>query len=262
MNYLLDKKTKRKKIILGIIAGGFLFLLFYFRGTIFPSLSFGLSFVFQPVISLGQDFGERISNLGLIFEAKKSLEKENEILKEEIEKLKAELQNKESLTAENLALKEVLGRVAPERKLILATILSFPRQSPYGTLLIDIGDSLGVKEGDLVFAEGVIPIGKIAEVNRNSSKVLLFSTPGETIEAELGGTYFSLLGRGAGNFEVETPRDYLLPIGQEALLPGITPFVLAKVEGILSAPRDAFKRALLQVPVNLRELKFVEVEIE
>jgi len=45
------------------------------------------------------------------------------------------------------------------------------------------------------------------------------------------------------------------------VLPGITPYTLGIVQTILSDPRDSFQKALLVSPVNIFELKFVEVEI-
>jgi len=56
------------------------------------------------------------------------------------------------------------------------------------------------------------------------------------------------------------PRDFVLEKGNEVVLPGITPYTLGVVETIISDPRDSFQKALLVSPVNIQELKFVEVE--
>ena len=57
------------------------------------------------------------------------------------------------------------------------------------------------------------------------------------------------------------PRDFKLLKGEQVVLPGISPKVVAVVETIISDPRDAFQKALLVAPVNIQELKFVEVQI-
>ena len=49
--------------------------------------------------------------------------------------------------------------------------------------------------------------------------------------------------------------------GDEVVLPGITPYVLGIMETTISDPRDPFAKTLLTSPVNIQELKFVEVEI-
>jgi hypothetical protein len=56
------------------------------------------------------------------------------------------------------------------------------------------------------------------------------------------------------------PRDFVLAKGDELALPGLTPYIVATVQTIISDPRDAFEKALLATPVNIQELKFVEVE--
>ena len=68
------------------------------------------------------------------------------------------------------------------------------------------------------------------------------------------------IGRGGGNFEMILLRDFVLKEGTEIVLPGIVPFVLGKVKAIISDPRDSFQKALLVSPVNIQEIRFVQVE--
>ena len=58
------------------------------------------------------------------------------------------------------------------------------------------------------------------------------------------------------------PRDLKLEKGDQVVLPGIIPYVVGIVETIISDPRDPFVKALLTSPVNIQELKFVEVETQ
>ena len=117
----------------------------------------------------------------------------------------------------------------------------------------------------MVFAFTHVPIGRVAAVYSNSSKVVLFSTAGEKTQVVLGGRkdiFMQIVGRGGGNFEMTIPRDLTLNKGDEVVLPGITPYILAVVETVISDPRDPFVKALLVSPVNMEELKFVEVELK
>jgi hypothetical protein len=102
--------------------------------------------------------------------------------------------------------------------------------------------------------------------------VILFSSPGETTEAVIennpapsssqGGNVFTeLTGRGGGNFEMILPIDLTVQKGNQVDLPGTNPYLLAIIETVISDPRDPSIKALLQSPVNVQELKFVEVEI-
>ena len=69
-----------------------------------------------------------------------------------------------------------------------------------------------------------------------------------------------VVGRGGGNFEMTLPRDFDLPEGTALTLPGINSYLLARVVTVISDPRDSYKKALLVSPVNIQELKFVQIE--
>jgi hypothetical protein len=56
------------------------------------------------------------------------------------------------------------------------------------------------------------------------------------------------------------PKDLTMQKGDQVVLPGINPYVLAIAQTIISDPRDPFNKMLLTSPVNIQELKFVEVE--
>jgi cell shape-determining protein MreC len=146
--------------------------------------------------------------------------------------------------------------------MILGAILAKPSQSLYDTLLIDIGVAEGIKTGDIVFALGNVPIGRIDVVYPNSSKVILFSSPGETTQAVISNKniFLELVGRGGGNFEMVMPKDLTLQKGDQIVMPGLNSYLLATVETIISDPRDPLNKALLTSPVNIEEQKFVEVE--
>ena len=56
------------------------------------------------------------------------------------------------------------------------------------------------------------------------------------------------------------PKDFTIQKGDQVVMPGLNSYVLAIVQTIISDPRDPFIKALLTSPVNIQELKFVEVE--
>ncbi|MFA5936754.1 MAG: rod shape-determining protein MreC [Candidatus Paceibacterota bacterium] len=262
MNYLLDKKNKKNKYVkYAIFAVVFVFLI-YFRTSVFNSLSYVSHLVFRPVLILGNNISGKLSNVGAYFYSKKSLLIENENLNLKLNEQSAKIANYNSILDENLKIKEILGRSSENKITVLGSILSKPNQSPYDTLIIDVGEKNKIEVGQRVFAIGNIPIGRIAEVYLNSSKVILFSNPGEKTEVVVSGqnAFMQVVGRGGGNFEMTLPRDFILEKGTEIVLPGINTYVLGIVETIISDPRDSFQKALLVSPVNIAELKFVEVE--
>ncbi|MFA6273980.1 MAG: rod shape-determining protein MreC [Candidatus Paceibacterota bacterium] len=274
MSYLLDRKLKRKKTSRIILIIFILLFLIYFRASIFNGLSYVAHLIFRPILIIGNNIGGKISDTGSTLRSKKSLIAENENLKNQILQSEADRANYSVVVDENLKLKEILER-SGTKEMILSAILSKPNQSLYDTLIIDVGENQGILVSQRIFALGNIPIGRIAEVYANSSKVILYSNPGEKTEVVIAGkparnadgiataggdAFMQVIGRGGGNFEMILPRDFVLENETEVHLPGITPYILGVVKTIISDPRDSFQKALLVSPINIQELKFVEVE--
>ncbi len=221
MSYLLDKnkKIQKYKKISAIIFVAV--LLFYFRAGVYRGLSVALHTILKPVLVAGSSVGNGFSNFGVNFHSKKTLLAENENLKTQIAESIADRANYASVVDENIKLKEILGRKPEKMNVVLAGILSRPNQSLYDTLLIDAGSNQGIQVGNIVFAIGNVPIGKIVQVYASSANVILFSNPGEKTDIiiSLGHSLTSeaskdipmqAVGRGGGNFELNIPRDLVV----------------------------------------------------
>jgi cell shape-determining protein MreC len=246
MNSLHDRRSKKNILPYSILAVIIVFFLFFFR----TGLSNLALTIFKPLLRAGNS----ISSIGEGNEVEK--------LKDKIAEDEAKMQNYNVLLDENAKLKEVLARKRETADLILAAILTKPNQNIYDTIVIDVGENQNIMLGKTVYAEGNIPIGKINEVSANSSKVILFSSPGVKTEGVISGrdVFTELVGRGGGNFAIVLPRDLSVESGTDITLPGTHPHVLAVAETTITDSRDAFTKVLLRTPVNIFELKFVEVE--
>ncbi|MFA7285996.1 MAG: rod shape-determining protein MreC [Candidatus Paceibacterota bacterium] len=261
MSYLLDKKKKNKKIRNFLLVILLLVILFFFNNFIFKSLSSISVGILRPVFVLGNNLDARVDNFFSYFSSKKYLELENQSLLKDREMLTSQLANYKTLSLENQELKNILNRKPENQDFTLATVLVKPNISVFDIMIIDIGSNAGVSVGDLVFAYGNTPIGKVAEVYDDTSKVVLFSTSGEKTGAIISGRNIAvdLIGRGGGNFEIILPRDLSLEKGTEIILPNTNSYVVAKVETVISDPRDSYQKAILSTPINIFELRFVEV---
>lgn len=264
MNYLQDRKNKKRPIWIILIIATVLFVVFFFYNSFFKGFSYSIAYISQPFLNLSHNINSGLNNIKSYFISKKSLQKENEDLRFRLNDSEARMTNYNTVLDENIKLKEDWGRKIEYKNTILATILAKPNKSLYDTLLIDIGESSGLKNDALVFAHGYVPVGRISEVNDSTSKVVLFSTSGVKTEVVISGqdSIIEILGRGGGNFEMIIPRDFELVNGTEVHLPGLTPYTVAKVETIISDPRDSLKKALLTSPVNIQNLKFVQIETQ
>lgn len=262
IHQFLDKKQiiKRKKIIRNAVGFGIFFVLVIlgiltWTGNIFH-------FVGRPVLEAERAVTGGLYNINYLVRTKASISNENHNLIEEISSLRATMVDYQILKSDNDKLKELLGRIPFKNNFVLGNILTKPNHSPYDTVIIDIGSSNEIKEGNLVYADGNIPVGNISKIYSNTSLVTLYTNPGQKTEGFLEGTNTSVLltGRGGGNFEMIIPIELSVDKGTIIYLPGSTSEVLATVNEIISNPSDPFKKVLLSSPVNIQNLKWVQVK--
>lgn len=179
-----------------------------------------------------------------------------------------------ALEQENIELKHLLGRdveyasttastsIQVPKDSVLATVLRRPPYSPYDSLMIDIGTAEGVVPSDRVLAPGNVLIGKVTEVYTNTSKVELYSNPGNTYDILIGKNNITATAtaRGGGVFEVVLPRDSGVAVGDVVQIPSITTVTFATVTAIVAEPARAFSTVLFSSPVNINQLRWVVVE--
>ena len=200
-------------------------------------------------------FGELIPREALLFE--------NEELKEKARELDGIKIALRALEQENSELKELLGRRDLEKESVLGAVLVRPSQTPYDIFIIDVGRDHGIEAGNLaVFGETVL--GRVIEVFEHESKIQLFSTPGLATNVLIGNENIQaeVYGRGGGNFYIDLDRDVEVFQDEIIMLPGIEGLVLGVVGEIRQKPADASKQILFKTPVNIYEIKWMEIFLE
>lgn len=257
-----DKKQiiKRKKIIRNIIGFGIFFILFIvgfftWTGKIF-------NYVGRPIWGVEKFVTDGMYNINYLFRTKASITKENHNLIQENADIKLAMIDYQILKNEVDQLKETLGRIPESNNFILGNILAKPNHSPYDTIIIDIGNNVKIQEGDQVFVNGNIPVGNISKVYDTTSLVSLYSNPGQKTEGfmDISNASVELIGRGGGNFEMIIPIELAAEKGTLIYLPGSSSMVIAIVDEVLSKPSDPFKKVILSSPVNVQNLKWVQVK--
>ncbi|MFA6340819.1 MAG: rod shape-determining protein MreC [Candidatus Paceibacterota bacterium] len=253
-NLRIGDRANKKYILFTIVV--FLIVLFSFKGVrnIFMDLASPLWKVEKSVLSF---FSENMD----VLRSKTSLIKENTALKEEIS---FNIKNKalyEVVKKENEDMKEILSRKRSNTKQILSAVLVKPFLSPYDTLIIDLGSASGISVGDKVVAFGDTYIGYIGGVSADTSKVILYSSSGEKVNVLIGKSNVlkEAIGVGGGNFTVEMPRGSEIIEGDSVVIPSISSNVFGTVEKINFKETDSFETVLFKSPVNVSELKWVEV---
>ncbi len=262
MSYLQDRKKshQRKKIWITVVVIATV-LIISFLG-VFKSMDGFLNIIGRPLWKADNTIGTLATNSGSILSTKKSVYRENNYLKEKQKEIELRLSDYEILKKENEDLKVLLGRIPKDENFILSTILVKPNQSPYDTIIIDIGKDNNIILGTRVFANGDIPIGEVREVYERTSLVALFSSPGEKINAQIEGLNapVEIVGRGGGNFEMTIPHEMEVTAGMYVVLPSFNSKIVAIVADIISDERDPLSKVILRSPVNIQDLKWVQVQ--
>ena len=261
MNYQLQNNRRGHRRFLPVLVVVFFIAiiatLFSFFPLLFPSFSQSIG---RPLWVSGNLFINHAGIVGSFFSSRTTLIEKNRMLEKEIADLRTKLVAQSVVEKENKELKELWGRNTDTTS-ILAAVLMRPPRSVYDTFVLDAGADSGVMQNDIVLSSDTIALGVIDQVFKNTSRAKLFSSVDTHTSAIVSRNNVSveLIGTGGGNFEIRVPQDVDILSGDTIVFPGITPYVVALVEAIESAPADSFKRVFCKVPVHIGELRLVSV---
>ncbi len=259
MEYLSKNKKNYAKRILFFSSILFSVTFFYLGGLFF--LTGPLHYVGKPLWWLKDYSTEVVSDITTLVQTKKRLSEENRGLKNQLSQVDSQLLLSQLLLAENNELKKLLGRKNSEQKFILANVLVKPNLSPYDSLILDIGETYDIKVGNKVMVNNNIVIGEIENVFSKTAKVRLYSFPNETLSVAVGFDKIigEAKGKGGGNFEVKLPREVLIEEGDIVVLPEMSLSVLGIVGSISTTPEDPFQTILFRIPINIFQLRWVQI---
>ncbi len=195
------------------------------------------------------------------FRSKKSLIEENKKLSLQIENASKDLLFFDLVKKENETLKDFFNRKKQSENLTIASILVKPGISPYDIIIVDAGKNDGIFVGEKVMADVSVFIGEVVEVYDYSSKIKLYSSPGEKISVLIGPNNVTqeAMGVGDGNFTVQVPKEIGIKEGDSIVIPSISSNIFGIVEKVESKSTDSFQSVLFKSPVNIQELSFVEI---
>ncbi len=253
------RNNKKTKYVISLVV--LLSVVYFFGGAIEKKIAGLTHFATGSIWSTEANVEKNSASVFSVFKNKSKLLDENILLKKELNKAELKLLSKNILLEENKSLKEILGRVDSNDDLLLSVVLSRPSASPYDTIVIDVGSTDGVSAGDTVLAVGGIAIGEIAKVLKRTSVVELFSSAGKITTVLLGENNLSveIKGLGGQNFEVYLPRDNGISEGDFAIASNISLIPVAIVGYIEKSPNSPAEKILLKSPININELKFIQV---
>ena len=182
-------------------------------------------------------------------------------LRAELASTTAALADRDLLVKENSELRAQLGR-SGERREVMAGVIARPPSTPYDTLMLDAGERHGVVLGARVRA-GAVELGTIDAVWENTSRMVLYSSAGQTYEASVieSGVPVSVEGQGGGSLRGQVPANTEVRVGDTVSLPGILGGITAAVSAVELNSGESFKTLYLRVPLNPLHLRFVYISL-
>jgi cell shape-determining protein MreC len=193
-----------------------------------------------------------------------SLLKENELLKQKIADDETKLAIVESVNSENAELRKLLQISSSTNStlFVVAPVIKKPPFGIYDELIIDIGKDKGVSTTSLVYASDNVPIGRVVDVFSQTSKVILFSSPGQKHDVLLSNKIPAVaIGRGGGQYEVSVPRGLNIALGDFVSYANLDVRPMGKIIYIDSNESLPFEKVLFSAPINIYELRWVTVGI-
>lgn len=218
------------------------------------------SYVTQPFFKEGESLTTSFSFLGLLFGNRAQLAQEVQNLQTQITELKALQSDLSAVNFENERLRAEL-KMKPKAAMLHGSIIARSPQIPLDALMINIGSLDGVKQNDLVFASDRSVVGKISKVTRETSTVLLNSSPLTKTQAFVGrtGDLIEIEGSGGNSILANVPLDFDINVGDSVLTSYTSDNVIAVVGAIEEDKVVGQKRVLMSLPVSVSQLKSVFV---
>ena len=258
MTYLrANNRTKERRTRIGIASGIFVVLLLGIQigaPHFFPAL---FTTIVRPFWRA--EFSVTSGSLS----SPSALLAENEELKRELADDQVRIQTVQATEIENTELKAFLGRTSTTTR-VLSAVLKRPPVSGYDELIIDAGQDHGFSTTSMVYAVGNVLIGKVADVLGQTSKVILFSSPGQTYDVLIGSVHApaTAIGHGGGQYQAQVSRDVQVNEGDAVIAPSLSDKSFGIVTGVESDPAQPFKTVLFAPPVNIYQLRWVLVDVK
>ncbi len=283
MNYQLKNSSRSNRYKRPLQITAVIVVLFLLLRLIFPNVLFSiLSTVYTPIWKLGDVMG-----VNDYFTTRGILLSENIDLRDRLNAMSGNVASITLLEQENTELKQFLGRRVPKsipEDFVLGAVLKVPPVSAYDDIIIDVGTNDNIEIGDTVFAAGsddsgvsaasssmrsmsttsptLVPIGVISQVSGGTSVVQLYSHPGQKYPVIIGPTHIqaTAVAKGGGTFQADLAQGANVHVGDIVSVPSIEPLIFGTIGSIIDNPAQPYSSVLFNEPVNIFQLRWVEVQ--
>lgn len=259
----MKRKTITTFALVCVVAMSLLGLDRYLKLKIFESAVSQVS----PVGTIFSGFGSNLSGFFDNFTNLGNLQKENNELKEKLDKSLAEISRLSLAQKENESLKKDLNfKENHDFNLVGARIVYFDPGNIRETITIDVGKKDGIQDGDVAISEGFL-IGKVAKVGEKTSKITLITDPksaipGVVINRDIAGIVKGKIGEGL--LLEQIPQDEKINQGDLIATSGLggqfpKGIIIGKVENVKQISGSIFQAIEARPMLNLSKIEKVMI---
>jgi len=255
-------KFSKYKIIF-IFIGVFIIFSFNFYQKEIKNLFY---FISSPIQKSLWNFGKNISNFFTGILEQKGLKKENEELRLKINDLMAQIVALKELKEENKALREALDiGLKKEFKLVFCQVIG--KDISQDSILINVGEEEGIKEDLPVITQQKTLVGKVSDVYKNFSRVMLISNKDSSFDGKVSEKDIFGLVKGKGNLKISfefIPKEKNIEVGDAIItsaLGGKFPqgILVGSIQEIEKSDIEPFQKAEIRSAFNIKDLNFLFV---
>ena len=184
MNQFINSRNKRNGWIKTTVIVVVLFLLIGVLNLFSAQIRNFFYSITSPIQKVFSSFGYNTASVaGSIFNYK-SISRENEILKNENQRLLAQMSNLQDISEQTQAVKDILACSEQEDfNLVLTNIIGLDSKEDF--IIIDKGKDDGISENMPVISQEKVLYGKVYRVYKNFSQVMLISNKNSILDVQV-----------------------------------------------------------------------------
>jgi rod shape-determining protein MreC len=259
------KFSKKYLFIFLVLILGLVFL------NVFPGVSRSLKGVifkiFSPIQRLFIGTGNDIIGFFEIIISIKNLGSENAELNKKNIEMEAELSRLKETERENKILRETLNFSQKNTPLYeIASVVGKEIQGGGDWILINKGSKNGVEKDNVIISEGFSLVGRVFEVNKDFSKILLITNPNSVVAAIIENKRSEgLIQKEEGGNKIFMdfiPKDENPGIGEKVITSGMDKIypkgiLIGKIENVDLSQNQLFKKVIIAPATDFNKLEEV-----
>lgn len=240
------RRVNRRPLIIATIIGIFFILLDLVSGG-------GVRSALRLVLTPGSSFVSAITYQvlqGDSWATRTQLQHDNELLRTQVTTMQAHDVLFQGLQHQNAAYTALL-RIASSSEYIGAHVISSPFSSPYGTIILDAGGSMGVQKGDFVVESNGFVVGTIVDVRGGSATASLIFASQRESAALINSIPVTVYGRGGGNAFTTVPRGSTVHVGDTVTIREFGNRVTGVVGSVIKDATSADQKIFIGTPYSI-----------